>query len=136
MKLNDKTMIARVYKLTQNVQDAEDAVQEAYLYQLTHKLKRKHFLWKALNVAKTTFRDRTYFCNEDGHEGIFESNLETLMAKDEYDKLYERLSKTNRRLIHMLLEHGGKSAEAAKANNIDVSHFKRLLHRLRYGEIG
>lgn len=134
MKPNDQTVIARVYKLTRNVQDAEDAVQGAYLYQMVHGLKRKHFIWKAMNLAKNRHRDQDHFEPESDTAHTLDCS-EKLMAKDLYGKIHGKLSPANQFLLKALLENNASPKLASEDTGRPAGHFKTLIYNLRNGLI-
>jgi len=135
VELNYKTVIARVFKLTRNLQDAEDAVQSAYVYQLTHRLKRKHFLGKALTLAKNASLDKMHFEKESKIHSVCDSHEEVIIAKDSYVKLHAKLTPKNQRTLVELLENGANPAEAAEATGRSSSNFKALIHNIRENKV-
>ena len=140
MRPRDGIVIARVYKLTRNMQDAEDAVQSAYLYQLTHQLKRKHFVWKALRCAMSKYRSNDKFeaafpSDELDKHFVMPSHEGQYAAKQEVAALRKRLSGANQSLLDALLDNNASPAAAEEATGIAQGNFKTLMSKLRKGQI-
>jgi len=146
------SLLQQIVRLTHNVEDAEDAIQGAYVYQLAHGLKKKHFMWKAFNLAKNNHRDRKskfllwefgglesdseVLDSQSMPQGECQSGFAAIEAKDEYKQIYVRLSVKNQRLFAILLEYGGACTEASEATGINKASFKQLMCLIRQGKTG
>lgn len=143
MIIKDAKLFNSLTRYLNNVQDAEDAIQGAYLYQLTHRLKRKHFMWKAYNQAKSArsgkfSRDlvsKTGFSSLKNEASDQSSALESMIAKQEYTLLRARLSVKNQQYLDLLREHEGVIIEAAEASGISRFRLKTFMSDLRKGKL-
>lgn len=147
-------LLSALTGFTRSQQDAEDAIQDTHVYQLTHpKLTDRLFSTKAFNVAKRNYSKKKRYVpiplwaiegdvvEGDGPNTGAEptvvpqipDHLSQVMAAEQCAKIRATLSPRKQVLFDWLLAFGGNCSDAAHHSGIKLANFKTLIFDLRHG---
>lgn len=132
--MNFKKEVYNLNHLTGNVQDSEDALQDAAVHLLVYGKDLSYLSYQGRLEAIDSRKKKqkmSYIYDTDALP--CSANADTrVAAKQELAVIFKELNPINKLLMEHLIYAEGSCTEAADDTEIGVSNFKTLVHRIRH----
>ena len=134
--MNIKTLTQQAMNLCKNKENAEDAVQNALLYQLEHGGINEAFLsLKVRQCAMNAHRTSQHYCligdASEFNTRPIENDYKTFETKHDFDAMLDTLPEYFQRLIPVFVKNDCDAIAAAKESGYSKETFKQMMFRLK-----